>query len=92
MVKYDSSQLSIQNDEHFDHRWILWRGICILGGNLLEPTVYGEWWKHVSCISQKTLNHLLRKAVNCEASQGIAYSFDVLSKDKALINTVFKNN
>jgi len=58
MVKYDSSQLSIQNDEDLDHRWILWRGIRILGGNLLEPAVYSEWWKHVS----KSLILLLGKS------------------------------
>jgi len=57
-----------------------------------KPAVYGEWWKDVSCMCQKPLYHFLGQAVDCEASQSIAYSFDVLSKDKALTYTVFKNN
>ena len=73
-------------DEFCGAAYAFWEEIC------WKPAAYGEWWKHVSCMCQKTLNHLLRKAVDCEASQSIAYSFDVLSKDKALTYTVFKNN
>ena len=60
----------------------LWKEIC------WKPAVYGDWGKHVP----KALYHFLGKAVDCEASQSIAYSFDVLSKEKALTYTVFKNN